>query len=66
MNKRFTYDKKTDTLVIKFGKAPIAESDEITAGVIVDYDGKGNAVSLEILNASKNAGGLLEKNGRRM
>ena len=66
MNKRFIYDKKTDTLVIKFGKTPIAESDEITSGVIVDYDNNGNAVSLEILNASKNAGGLVEKKSRRM
>lgn len=65
MNRRLVYDKKTDTLVIKFGKTPIAESDEIISGVIVDYDDKGSAVSLEILNASRNASGLLEKKTRR-
>ena len=49
-----TYDRKTDTLsiILRDGVA-ISESDEEKPGVILDYDEKGNLVSLEVLDASK-------------
>ena len=44
-----TYDRKTDSLtVILQENATIVESDEDKPGVILDYDVKGNLVSLEI------------------
>jgi len=50
---KVSYDEKTDTLsVILKDNTPIAESDEDKPGVILDYDAKGNLVSLEILDAS--------------
>lgn len=47
------YDRGTDTLTIIFADAQIVESDEDKPGVILDYDGEGRLVSLEILDASQ-------------
>lgn len=50
---KVSYDEKTDTLsVILKDNTPIAESDEDKPGIILDYDAKGNLISLEILDAS--------------
>lgn len=49
---KVNYDRETDTLTIIFTDAPVTESDEDKPGVILDYDEKGNLVSLEIMDAS--------------
>ena len=47
------YDRETDTLVVLFRDAPVAESDEERPGLILDFDASGRLVSLELLNASE-------------
>lgn len=51
---RAKYDPKTDTLsLILKDNAAVAESDEDKPGIILDYDEKGDLVSMEILDASR-------------
>ncbi len=51
---KVNYDGRTDTLTVLFKEgAAIVESDEDRPGVILDYDDRGELVSLEILDASR-------------
>lgn len=50
---KLIYDKQTDTLSIILRDIPVAESDEIREGIILDYDKEGRIVSLELLDASE-------------
>lgn len=47
------YDPETDTIDLILREEPIAESDEIREGIIVDYGRDGRLVSLEVLDASE-------------
>ena len=51
---KVNYDPKTDTLsfLLKENVA-VAESDEEKPGVILNYDERGDLVSMEILDASR-------------
>ncbi len=50
---RFHYDKKADALYIRFNDQRYFESDEVSEGVIFDYDRHGKIVGMEILDASQ-------------
>ena len=51
---KVTYDQRTDTLVVELRTGtPVAESDETSPGVILDFDAAGNVVSMEVLDASQ-------------
>ncbi len=47
------YDPDTDTLSLLFREEPVAESDELREGLIVDYGDDGRIVSVEVLDASE-------------
>lgn len=47
-----SYDPRADALYIRLREAKIDESDEVSSGVIVDYDRKGKPVGVEVLDAS--------------
>lgn len=50
---KIIYDPDTDTIDLMFKDEPVAESDEIAPGIIVDYNHAGKIVSVEVLNASE-------------
>lgn len=50
---KFKYYPETDTLYIELKETPSVESEEITDGVVLDYDQNGEIVGIEIEKASK-------------
>jgi uncharacterized protein YuzE len=49
-----SYDPKTDTLsLILKDNVAVVESDEDKPGIILDYDERGDLISMEILDASR-------------
>ena len=47
------YDPDTDTLSLLLKDEPVAESDELREGLIIDYARNGGIVAIEILDASE-------------
>lgn len=51
---RIHYDRKVDALTVIFKEnAAVAISDDAKPGAILDFDGAGELVSIEILDASR-------------
>ncbi len=46
---RMSYDSETDILRILLNDSPVAESEEVSPGVIVDYDQDRNVMGFELL-----------------
>jgi uncharacterized protein YuzE len=45
-------DHPNDTLYLRLDESAIVESEEVQTGVILDYDGSGQVVGMEMLNLS--------------
>jgi uncharacterized protein YuzE len=46
-------DREADALYLDLDEAPAAESEEISPGVILDYNASGKVVGIEMLYLSK-------------
>ena len=49
---KLNYFADTDSLYIELAEQPSVESREVSEGVIIDYDARGNLVGIDIDNAS--------------
>lgn len=45
------YDKASNAAYIRFSVEEIADSAEVTPGIVLDYDSEGHIVGMEILDA---------------
>jgi uncharacterized protein YuzE len=50
---KLTYYPETDSLYIDLSEQPSVDSQEISEGIVLDYDANGNLVGIDIDNASK-------------
>jgi uncharacterized protein YuzE len=50
---RLTVDQEADALHFRLVDVPVSESDEISPGVIVDYDESNQVIGIEVLGLSK-------------
>ena len=49
---KLNYFPDTDSLYIEFAEQVSVESREVSEGVVIDYDARGNLVGIDIDNAS--------------
>ncbi len=54
------YDKSVDALYIRLRDGRIVESDEVTPGIIVDFNENNEVIGIEILHVSKRKLDLLK------
>ena len=46
-------DREADALYLSLSEEPAADSEEVSPGIIVDYDQQGRTVGIEMLHLSK-------------
>jgi uncharacterized protein YuzE len=52
---RLKVDHEADALYLSLSEEPAKESEEVSPGIIVDFDENGQAVGIEMLHLSKRA-----------
>ena len=50
---KLTVDREADALYLNLDEIPAAESEEISPGIILDYNAEGKVVGIEMLYLSK-------------
>ncbi len=50
---KLTIDRQADALYLDLDESPAAESEEISPGVILDYNAEGKVVGIEMLHLSQ-------------
>ena len=51
-------DKEADALYLRLDDSPILESEEVTEGIVLDYNDARDVVGVEMLNLSKRSSKL--------
>ena len=54
---RVRVDQQADAIYLDLTGEKIESSEEVSDGIILDYDKNGNMVGIEVLDASKKTGG---------
>lgn len=52
---RLKVGRKADALYLRLDDSPIAESEEVSPGVVLDFNEQNQVVGIEMLNLSKRA-----------
>ncbi len=55
---RLNVDKKADALYVRLDDSPIVESEEVSPGVVLDYNPSNEVVGVEMLRLSKHSSEL--------
>lgn len=50
---RVRFDQEADALYVRLDESPIAESEEVRPGVVLDLDEKGEVVGIEMLRVGR-------------
>jgi uncharacterized protein YuzE len=50
-------DEQADALYLTLGESAVTESQEVSPGIIMDYDDQGRVIGIELLHLSKRAPG---------
>ena len=51
MSVRLSYDPSADAAYLRFSEEAVAESEEVSPGLVIDYDAGGRMVGMEVLAA---------------
>jgi uncharacterized protein YuzE len=55
---RLKVDREADALYLRLDDSPILESEEVSPGVVLDFNAQNQVVGVEMLDLSKRAPGL--------
>ena len=55
---KLNVDKQADALYLRLDDSPIVESEEVSPGVVLDYNESNEVVGVEMLNLSKRSSDL--------
>ena len=50
---RVHFDEQADALYLRLDESPVVESEEVRPGVVLDLDGRGEVVGIEILRVGQ-------------
>ena len=53
MSPTLRYDRETNAAYIRFSHGSVSESEEVTDGVVLDFDAQGRIVGMEVLDARR-------------